>query len=109
MSNSCIFCKIVEGKIPSEKVYEDEDFLAFSDANPQSEGHTLVIPKEHYEDIFDIPEDILGELMIRVKEVSEDIMAGELNPAGIRLQQSNGKSAGQEIFHFHVHVIPAYD
>ena len=110
MSNqSCIFCKIVNGDIPSHKVYEDEDFLAFLDANPKSEGHTLVIPKEHFEDIFDLPEEVAKQLMARVKYVAEKLRSGDLNPDGIRLQQSNGKSAGQEIFHVHFHIIPSYN
>ena len=105
---NCIFCKIVRGEIASEKVYEDDNFLAFLDANPKSPGHTLVIPKEHYEDIFYLLENIAKELMVRVKCVAEELMAGDLNPDGIRLQQSNGKSAGQEISHIHFHVIPTY-
>ncbi len=110
MSNQgCIFCKIVEGEVPAHKVYEDDDFLAFLDANPKSEGHTLVIPKEHYEDIFDIPEDVLRGLIGRVKKVAEMIVGSDLKPDGFWLRQSNGKAAGQVVFHFHIHIIPAYE
>ncbi|MEA2020243.1 MAG: HIT family protein [Patescibacteria group bacterium] len=105
----CIFCKIVKGEVPSHKVYEDDEFMAFLDANPKSAGHTLVIPKEHYEDIFDIPEDVLSGLMVRVKKVAEMIGGSDLNLDGLWLRQSNGEAAGQVVFHFHMHIIPAYE
>lgn len=103
----CIFCKIIKGEIPSKKIYEDEKVIAILDINPVTEGHTLVIPKEHYEDIYDIPAEILSNVTIVTKELATKykyILGNE----GTSLLQSNGKDAGQEVFHFHMHLIPRY-
>ncbi len=106
MSN-CIFCKIVKGDIPSYKIYENKKILAFLDLNPLTKGHTLIIPKNHYEDIFKIKEKDLKEIILVSKKVSEKLKKS-LRCKGINLLNSNGKIAGQEINHFHVHVIPRY-
>ena len=103
----CIFCKIVKREIDSAKIYEDDDILAFLDVHPFSKGHTLVIPKKHFENIFDIDKDILQKVIIVTKNISEKIR-DSLNADGIRLSQSNGSVAGQEMMHFHLHVIPRY-
>ncbi len=109
MSNqSCIFCKIVKDEKPSHKVYEDDDFLAFLDVNPKSRGHTLLIPKEHYTNIFDIPEELLCDIAKRVKKLSP-ILKQKLNADGIRIEHAAGDVAGQVIMHFHVHIIPHYE
>jgi len=104
----CIFCKIAKGEIPSFKIYEDKDIFAFLDIKPFSKGHCLVIPKKHFENIFDIDENTLKKVIVVSKKMSEKIKE-TLSADGIRLSQSNGKTAGQEIMHFHFHIIPRYE
>ncbi len=99
----CIFCKIINGDIPSMKIYEDDICLAFLDINPNSDGHTLIIPKEHYKDIFDIPSDTLSHIY----EISKIIMKKLEEKLGFSLLQNNGNI--QEVKHYHLHVIPYYD
>lgn len=101
----CIFCKIVKGEIPSYKVYEDELILAFLDLNPVSVGHTLIIPKKHFENIKDIEDKVLFEINLRAKELSK-VLEEKLFCEGISLCQNNG--LGQEIKHYHLHLIPRY-
>ncbi len=103
----CIFCKIVKGEAPSQKVYETEKILAFLSIGPVNEGHTLVIPKEHYENIFDIPEPLLNEAMSAVKKISPAVMKAT-DAHGIVVSQNNHAPAGQAVFHFHFHIIPRY-
>ena len=99
----CIFCKIVKGEIPSAKIYEDEKTLAFLDIAPVNIGHTLVIPKEHFRSIYEIPENLLAETMKTAKKISGVI---KNTSDGVNVTINNGGAAGQIIFHFHVHVIP---
>jgi len=99
------FCEIVAKRSPANIVYEDDLVVAFLTNRPVNEGHTLVVPKKHFENIYEVPEDLLAYLFRVVKRVSvsvRDAMAAE----GIRVVQNNGCAAGQVIFHFHVHVIP---
>ncbi|MBI1866314.1 MAG: HIT family protein [Candidatus Staskawiczbacteria bacterium] len=103
----CIFCKIAKGELDSAKVYEDENIFAFLDIKPFAKGHCLVIPKEHFENIFDIDENILQKVIVIAKKISEKIK-NNLKADGIRLSQSNGETAGQEVMHFHLHLIPKY-
>jgi histidine triad (HIT) family protein len=105
---SCIFCKIVSKKASSSIIYEDHDVLAFLDIRPLTEGHTLVIPKEHYVDVFDIPPELLCKVQIVVKQVSLAVKKAT-NADGISIIQQNGKAAGQDIFHFHSHVVPRFE
>ena len=105
---ACIFCKIVKGEIPCVKIYEDADVLAFLDVFPLTKGHALVIPKQHFENIFDIDEVVLQKVMVAVKHISGKIK-DSLKADGIRISQSNGRHAGQVIGHFHVHIIPRYE
>lgn len=101
----CIFCKIIEGEIPGKVIYEDENVMAFLDANPVSKGHTLVVPKKHVEDIHGAGGmDYLMEALIKVSDALEDAF----NPEGINIAQNNGEAAGQEVFHLHFHVTPIY-
>jgi histidine triad (HIT) family protein len=105
MSENCVFCKIISKGAPASIVYEDEAVVAFLSNRPVNEGHTLVVPKKHYENIYEIPEEDIAYLFKIVKRVAlavRDAMAAE----GIRVVQNNGWAAGQVIFHFHVHVIP---
>ncbi len=103
----CLFCKIVKGELPSSKIYEDEDTLAFLDLFPVNKGHSLVIPKEHYETIFDVPSDILSKVSSVMKNVADAVKKG-VNADGISIAQSNGKDAGQVISHIHFHIMPRF-
>ncbi|MBL7051246.1 HIT family protein [Candidatus Woesearchaeota archaeon] len=107
MVEECLFCKIVKGELPSSKIYEDENTLAFLDLFPVNKGHSLVISKEHYENIFDVPEEILSKISSVVKKVASAVKKG-VNADGISIIQSNGKSAGQVIPHIHFHVMPRF-
>jgi histidine triad (HIT) family protein len=104
----CVFCKIVNGEIPCAKVYENEDVLAFLDASPFSKGHCLIVPKKHFENIYEIDQENLEKVITITKDVSVKIKI-VLNADGIRISQSNGAVAGQAIFHIHFHVIPRYE
>lgn len=101
----CIFCKIVEGKIPSLKIYEDEVILAFLDINPDSNGHTLIIPKKHYKDINDIDEKTLCHIYSKAKDIMK-LLEEKLNADGFSLLQNNGSV--QEVKHYHLHIKPYY-
>jgi histidine triad (HIT) family protein len=103
----CIFCKLVRNEMPSKKIYEDEDTVAFLDINPTTPGHTLVIPKKHYENIYDIDEKTLCKTMGIVKAVSERVKT-RMNAEGINVLQSNSRAAGQLVDHIHFHIIPRY-
>ena len=103
----CLFCKIVKGELPSSKLYEDEDTLAFLDIFPVNKGHSLVISKEHYETIFDVPADSLAKISLVMKNVADAVKKG-VNADGISIAQSNGKDAGQVISHIHFHIIPRF-
>jgi histidine triad (HIT) family protein len=105
--DSCIFCKIVKGEIPSSKVYEDDDVLAFLDIAPVNIGHTLVIPKGHFENILKTPEETMVHMMKVVKKVSHGLDV--LKPDGININMNNKSAAGQVVFHSHIHVIPRYE
>lgn len=101
----CIFCKIVNDDIPSMKVYEDNLCLAYLDINPDSDGHTLIIPKTHYKDIFDIPSETLSHIFEVAKKLMKKL-ENSLNCDGFCLQQNNGDA--QEVKHFHLHIKPYY-
>ena len=103
----CIFCKIANGEIPTNKVYEDESFVAILDASPATRGHSLVIPKNHYTDLFEMSGDEAAEAMKRVHKVA-GILKEKLNADGMNLLQNNGEVAGQTVHHFHMHLIPRY-
>jgi len=101
----CIFCKIIEGQIPSYKIYENDSLLAFLDIFPLNYGHTVVIPKKHYYNFLDMPEDDMGEFFKDLKKISELIMK-KLKIDGFNLVQNNFPAAGQVIPHLHFHIIP---
>jgi histidine triad (HIT) family protein len=103
----CLFCKIVEGSIPSWKVYETDKILAFLDITPVNEGHTLVIPKAHYENLFEIPDEILSEIALELKHLGEAVQKAT-NAGGINIAMNNREAAGQIIPHAHFHIIPRY-
>lgn len=101
----CIFCKILNGDIPSRKVFENERFIAILDAFPANEGHTLVIPKRHFENIFEIDEETISEAYKIAKNIAEKIKAN-MGIENINILQNNGATAGQSVNHFHIHIIP---
>lgn len=102
---NCIFCKIIRGEIPCFKVYEDDRVLAFEDINPISEGHTLIIPKRHAENLWDIAEEDLAAVHLAAKKVINGIKEA-LKPTGVAALQLNGKGANQVVLHYHLHLIP---
>lgn len=101
----CIFCKIANGEIPSYKVYEDDNIFSFLDINPDSDGHTLIIPKKHFKDIDDIDLDTLNNILSGAKKIKK-VLEEKLSCDGITLIQNNGDI--QEVKHFHLHLKPFY-
>ncbi len=107
MSEKCVFCQIISKEKYAYLVHEDEKCVAFLDAYPVTEGHTLVIPREHYESIYEIPEDILAHIMTICKRLALDYQQ-IFQTIGLNIIQSNGVVAKQTVFHFHVHLVPRY-
>ena len=107
MLAGCIFCQIISKEKQAYLVYEDEKCIAFLDAYPVNKGHTLVVPKRHHESIYDIPEEILAHIMKISKRLALDYRQ-IFHSIGLNIMQSNGTTARQTIFHFHVHLIPRY-
>lgn len=106
MKDDCVFCKIIDGEILSHKVYEDENVVAFLDANPVSKGHTLVVPKKHVENIHEAEGmDYMWDAIVNVSNAVKT----SFDPSGVNINQNNGAIAGQEVFHLHFHVTPRYD
>ena len=103
----CIFCKIARGEIPSKTLYEDDDFRVILDLGPATRGHALILPKEHYANLYELPEDTAGEAMKLAKKMAAK-MTERLACKGFNLVQNNGEIAGQTVFHFHMHLIPRY-
>lgn len=104
----CIFCKITAGKVPAQKIFETENVLVFLDAHPDTEGHSLVIPKKHFENVFDIEDGLLQEIIVTGRHLSLQ-MKKVLGAAGVHLASNNGEHAHQVVPHFHLHVIPRYE
>lgn len=106
--NNCIFCKIANGEIPSATIYEDEDFRVILDLSPASKGHALILPKEHYVNLFELDDEKAGKVLVVAKKVITK-MKEILNCDGYNLVQNNGEAAGQTVNHFHLHLIPRYE
>ena len=106
--SDCLFCKIIDGSIPSLKVYEDEHVFAFMDIMPLTKGHTLLIPKTHCQDLFEMPEEVAANLYKVAPKIANAIKAS-FNPVGMNTVNNNGAAAGQSVFHYHLHFIPRYD
>ena len=104
-ADDCIFCKIAAGLIPVTKIYEDRILLAFLDIGPISDGHTLIIPKQHFEKLHDCPPDLLGQVSSRLGKIAKAV-ADALNADGYNLLCNNGSAAGQIVKHLHFHIIP---
>lgn len=104
---NCIFCKIAAGEIPSATIYEDEDFRVILDIEPASKGHALILPKEHYANLYELPEELATKVLLVAKKVitkMKDIVGCD----GYNVLQNNGEVAGQTVFHYHMHLIPRY-
>ncbi|MEK7192577.1 MAG: HIT family protein [Patescibacteria group bacterium] len=105
--NNCIFCKIAKGEIPSQKVFENDDFLAFLDIKPINLGHTLLIPKAHYENIFDLPCEITSNMADLFQKIAKAIKDAT-GAGGVNISMNNGEVAGQIVPHAHIHIIPRF-
>lgn len=106
--DNCIFCKIVKGEIPSYTIYEDDDFKVFMDVAPATKGHALVVPKQHFANIYEIEPEVLGKgakVAQKVIKHATEVLGCE----GYNLIQNNGEVAGQTVFHFHMHLVPRYE
>ena len=104
-ADDCIFCKMVTGQIPVTKIYEDEVVLSFVDIGPISDGHTLVIPKQHFEKLHECPAELLGQVFTRIGKIAGAV-ASAMNSDGYNLLCNNGRAAGQLIEHLHFHIVP---
>jgi len=102
---NCVFCKIVKGELPCYEIYQDERVLAFLDINPVSYGHSLIIPKRHGANIWEVPEEDLASVISAAKRLAE-VIKRALNPSGIAFLQLNGRGVNQVVMHYHLHVIP---
>ena len=103
--SDCIFCKIAGGEIPSATIYEDKDFRVILDLGPASKGHALILPKEHYANLYEIPDELAGKAIVLAKKIIT-AMTEVLGCDGYNIVQNNGEAAGQTVFHFHIHLIP---
>src|SRR5574344_414136 len=106
-NDNCIFCKIANGEIPSKTLYEDEDFRVILDLGPATKGHALILPKNHYANLYEIPDETAAKVMILAKKMAAQ-MTEKLKCDGFNLVQNNGETAGQTVMHFHMHLIPRY-
>ena len=106
--NNCIFCKIANGEIPSRTIAENDLFRVVLDVAPATKGHALILPKDHCRNLYDLPEETASEVMKMAKKVALK-MKDKLRCDGVNLVQNNEETAGQTVFHFHMHVIPRYD
>ena len=103
----CIFCKLANGEIPTNAIYEDEDFKVILDAEPVSKGHALILPKEHYKNIYELDENVAAKIYPLAKKMATT-MTERLGCDGFNILQNNGEAAGQSVFHFHMHLIPRF-
>ena len=107
MKDDCIFCKLANGVFETNKIYEDDEFTVILDAGPANRGHSLIIPKEHYANVYELPEDVAGRAFILAKKIAGH-MTDVLKCDGFNIVQNNGEAAGQTVFHFHMHLIPRF-
>lgn len=105
--DNCIFCKIASGEIPAATLYEDDQFRVILDLGPASKGHALILPKNHYADLFEIPQETAEKAMAVAKKMGTALKEA-LDCDGLNVVQNNGEAAGQTVFHFHMHLIPRY-
>lgn len=105
---TCIFCKIASGEIPSATIYEDKDFRVILDLGPASEGHALILPKNHFKDVCELDTEAAAKVLPLAAKIGA-AMKESLGCAGFNLVQNNGAAAGQTVHHFHMHIIPRYE
>ena len=105
--SNCIFCKLANGEFATNSIYEDDNFNVILDNGPATKGHCLILPKEHYANLFELPEETAAEAMKLAKKLSKEIV-DKLSADGLNLVQNNGEAAGQTVNHFHLHIIPRY-
>ena len=108
IDNNCIFCKIANGEIPSKTLYEDEEFRVILDLAPATKGHALILPKSHYKNLYELPDETAAKVMKLAKQMAT-IMTEKLGCDGFNIVQNNNEVAGQTVFHFHMHLIPRYE
>ena len=107
MKDDCIFCKLANGVFPTNSIYEDEDFNVILDASPATKGHALILPKEHYDNVYEMPDALLEKTIKLAKKIIQketDVLGCD----GYNIVQNNGEAAGQTVFHFHMQLIPRY-
>lgn len=104
---NCIFCKLANGEIPSATLYEDDDFRVLLDLSPASKGHALIIPKEHYRNLYDLDDELAAKALVLAKTMVNKLKTA-LGCDGYNIVQNNEEAAGQTVFHFHMHLIPRY-
>ena len=107
MKDDCIFCKLANGVFPTNSIYEDDTFNVILDAGPATKGHALILPKEHYDNLYELPDETAGKAMILAKKLAGE-MSRRLNADGLNVVQNNGEAAGQTVMHYHLHLIPRY-
>ena len=105
---NCVFCNLANGIWDSATLYEDDDFRVILDLGPASRGHALILPKAHYANIYEIPEELAAKAIVLAKKMA-GIMTEALGCDGFNIVQNNGEAAGQTVFHFHMHLIPRYE
>lgn len=105
--DNCIFCKLANGDIPTNVIYEDEMFTVILDASPATKGHALILPKEHAANIYELPDETAAKIFVLAKKLAAE-MTKRLGCDGFNIVQNNGEVAGQTVFHFHMHLIPRY-
>ena len=106
--NNCIFCKLANGDIPTNSIYEDDDFKVILDADPATKGHALILPKNHFANLLEADDDVLAKALPIAKRIANR-MKEQLNCVGVNIVQNNGEAAGQTVNHLHIHVIPRYE
>lgn len=104
---NCIFCKLANGEIPTATLYEDDDFRVILDASPAAKGHALIIPKEHYANLYELSDELAAKVLVLAKKMITRL-TDPLGCDGYNIVQNNGEAAGQTVFHFHLHMIPRY-
>ena len=105
--DDCIFCKLANGEIPTNTIYEDNDFRVFLDAAPATKGHCLIVPKEHFDNLEELSDDVASKVFPLAKKMMK-LLKEKLGWDGFNVVQNNGEVAGQKVFHFHTHLIPRY-
>ena len=108
MDENCIFCKLSNHIFDTNIIYEDDDFTVILDVAPATKGHALILPKEHYADIYEMPEELTGKAFLLAKKMAAKL-TDRLHCDGFNIVQNNGETAGQTVFHFHIHLIPSYN